>query len=231
ERYWPGEAVVGREFRRSWGGEPWQIVGVVQNHKVDTPGESPKPYLYIPLSVRSTYGNFVIRTVGPATEAVPELERALRSLDPDLVFVETGSMRGLADVRLFPIRAGAWLLAAFGVLALVLAAVGLYGVIGYSVSRRMREIGVRKALGAESGQILGLVLKRGMLLVAVGGGVGAVLAALGGNLLSSVLFVGALDPASFLVPIIVLASVAAVANGVPAWRASRVDPMRVLKGD
>ena len=122
-------------------------------------------------------------------------------------------------------------LASYGVLALLLAAVGLYGVIAYSVSRRTREIGVRKALGAEHAQILGLILKRGMLLVAIGGVAGAVLAGLGGRLLGSVLFVRALDPVSFGLSFLVLASVAALANWMPAWRASRVDPMRVLKGE
>jgi len=230
ERYWPGESAVGREFRTSWGGEPYRIVGVAEDHKVDTPGESPKPYLHLPLSTRAPFGTFVVRTVGPAAALLPELERELRALDPGLVFVETGSLRGMADVRLFPIRAGAVLFAAFGGLALLLAAVGLYGVIGYAVSRRTREIGVRKALGAERGQILGLVLRRGMLLVAVGGAIGAVLAGLGGQLLGSVLFVGPLDPVSFALSVAVLAAVAALANWVPAWRASRVDPMRVLRG-
>lgn len=231
QRYWPGESAVGREFRTSWAGEPYQIVGVVEDYKVDTPGEAPKPYLHLPLSPLSTYGNYVVRTIGPAQEALPALQNELRALDPDIVFLEAGDFRQMADVRLFPIRAGAWLFGAFGVLALVLAAVGLYGVIGYAVSRRVREIGVRKALGAESGQILGLILRRGMLLVALGGVIGAALSVLGARLLGSVLFVGAFDLVSFGLAITVLLSVAALANGVPAWRASRVDPMRVLRGE
>lgn len=230
ERYWPGEDAVGREFRTSWDGEPYQIVGIVEDYKVDTPGEAPKPYLHIPLRRNTTFGNFVVRTESPAEEMLPQLERELRALDPDLVFLESGTMRGFADVRLFPIRAGAWLFAAFGVLALLLAAVGLYGVIGYAVSRRVREIGVRKALGAESGDILGLILRQGMVLVAVGAVIGGAMAAAGAQVLSSVLFVGSFDPVSFGVATLVLASVAALANGLPAWRASRTDPMSVLRG-
>ena len=231
ERYWPGESAVGQEFRRGWGVEPTRIVGVVEDYKVDTPGEAPKPYLHLPRARRSVYGNFVVRTSEPAAAMLPRLEAELRALDPDLVFLQTAELRRLADVRLFPIQAGAWLFGAFGVLALVLAAVGLYGVIGYAVSRRTREIGVRKALGAESGQILGMVLRRGMLLVLVGGAIGAVLSGLGAQLLGSVLFVGAFDPVSFGLALAVLVSVAALANGVPAWRAARLDPMRVLRGE
>ena len=229
ERYWPGERAIGREFRTSWQGEPHRIVGVVEDYKVDTPGEGPKAYIHLPLARRTVFAGFLIRTTGAAGELVPTLERELRGLDPDLVFLETGTMRGLADVRLFPIRAGAWLIGVFGVLALVLASVGLYGVMAYSVSRRMRELGVRRALGADSGRIVVLVVRQGLLLLAVGGLVGAGLAAGAGNLLSSVLFVGSFDVISFGVAFLVLAAVSLVATVLPAWRASRADPMTVLR--
>jgi ABC-type antimicrobial peptide transport system permease subunit len=140
-------------------------------------------------------------------------------------------MRELADVRLFPVRAGAWLIGAFGMLALAVAAVGLYGVIGYSVSRRVREIGIRKALGAKSPEIVRMVMREGMLLVGIGGLVGATLAALANQALSSVLYVGPFDFASFLAAFAVLAVVAALANGVPAWRASQVDAMVALRSE
>jgi predicted permease len=231
ERYWPNESAVGREFRRSWGGEPWRIVGVAEDYKVDTPGEAPKPYIHVPLPLETVYANVMVRSSSAAQDLVPTLEQELRTLDPELVFLETGTMRGLGDVRLFPIRAGAWLIGAFGVLALVLAAVGLYGVIGYAVSRRRREIGVRKALGAESGRILTLVLGQGMALVAAGGVIGAALAAMSTRFLSSVLFVDSFDFVSFAFAFGVLLAVAALANWVPAWRASKVDPMHVMRAE
>jgi predicted permease len=231
ERYWPGEDAVGREFRRDWGGEPWTIVGVVEDYRVDTPGESPKPYLHLPQRTETTYGNILVRTATDAAPMVPGLERELRALDPDLVFLDTGTIWNLAEVRIFPVRAGAWLIGAFGVLALVLAAVGLYGVIGYSVSRRLREIGIRKALGARSGEVVALVLKRGMLLVAAGGLVGAVLAALGGQALSAALYVDVFDPLSYGGAVGVLAGVAALAHWVPARRATSVDPVRMLRSE
>ena len=231
ERYWPGAPInaVGREFRLRWGAEPYRIVGVVDDYRVDTPGEKPKPYLHLPLRRATTFGNFVVRTTRDAGDMVPVIERELRALDPELVFLDRGTLRDLADIRLFPVRAGAWLIGAFGLLALAVAAIGLYGVIGYSVSRRVREIGVRKALGAQPRQLVLMVLREGMVLVAIGGSAGALLSAAAAQVLSSVLYVGAFDLLSFGAAFAVLAVVALVANAVPARRAARVDPMVAIR--
>jgi macrolide transport system ATP-binding/permease protein len=231
QRYWPGapSQAVGREFRLRWEEEPYVIVGVVADYKVDTPGESPKPYLHLPLRREATFGNYVVRTRGPAADLVATLERELRALDPNLVFLETGTLRESAGVRLFPVRAGAWLVGAFGVLALIVASIGLYGVIGYSVSRRTREIGIRKALGARQTQLVGMVLGEGMLLVAIGGAIGAALAGGLAGVMSSVLFVAPFDAVSFALALGILALVALIANAVPARRAARVDPMVALR--
>jgi predicted permease len=228
-RYWPGEEATGRSFRISREGEPYLIVGVVQDYKVDTPGEAPKPYIHLPLPLRFTFANYLVRTATPAAPLVPALVRELRVLDPELVFLETGTLRDAIDVRIFPVRAGAWLIGASGVLALLLAAVGLYGVIAFSVSRRVREIGIRKALGAETSAVVGMVVRRGMILVVTGGVLGAVLAVAGASALSGVLYVGAFDAVSFGLAFAVLAAVAALANWIPARRASRVDPMTALR--
>ena len=231
QRYWPGPAAgaLSREFRLREGDEPYRVIGVVADYKVDTPGEKSKAYIHLPLGRQDSFGNFVVRTSGAANGMVPVLQRELRALDPELVFLDRGTMRDLADVRLFAVRAGAWLIGAFGALALVVAAVGLYGVIGYSVSRRVREIGIRKALGARPGQLLGMVLGEGMVLVAIGGVIGAVLAGATARVLSSVLFVGPFDAVSFALAFGVLAFVALLANTVPALRAARVDPMVALR--
>ena len=231
QRYWPGqpENALSREFRLREGGEPYRVIGVVEDYKVDTPGEAPKRYLHLPLGREETFGNYVVRTSGAASGMVALLQRELRVLDPDLVFLDRGTMRDLANTRLFPVRAAAWLIGAFGALALLVAAVGLYGVIGYSVSRRVREIGIRKALGARPGQLLAMVIGEGMVLVAVGGVIGASLAAAAARVLSSVLFVGPFDAVSFAIAFGVMALVALVANAVPARRAARVDPMVALR--
>jgi ABC-type antimicrobial peptide transport system permease subunit len=121
------------------------------------------------------------------------------------------------------------LIGAFGALALLVASVGLYGVIGYSVSRRVREIGIRKALGARSSQLVSMVLSEGMVLVAIGGVAGALMATLVARLLSSVLFVDPFDVVSFGMAFAVLAVVALIANALPARRAARIDPMVALR--
>ena len=231
ERFWPGalEGALGREFRFREDGEPLRVIGVVSDYKVDTPGERPKAYLHLPFGRREAFGNYVVRTSVGASGMVSALQRELRALDPELVFLDRGTIRDLADIRLFPVRAGAWLIGAFGALALIVAAVGLYGVIGYSVSRRVREIGIRKALGAQSGQLVKMVLGEGMVLVAIGGVIGGALAGALARVLSSVLFVGPFDAASFAIAFGVLALVALVANALPARRAARVDPMVALR--
>jgi predicted permease len=230
-RYWPGEDALGRTFRTRRDGAPYEIVGIVEDYKVDTPGESPKPYIHIPLPRQATFASYLVRTGSPAAGLVPVLERELRRLDPDLVFLDTGTLADLAALRILPIRLGAWLIGIFGVLAVLLAAVGLYGVIAFSVSRRVREIGIRKALGAESMAVVVMILRRGMALVVVGGVVGAALAGAGAQVLSSVLFVGAFDPLSFAIAFLVLGGVAAFAHWLPARRAARVDPMVALRGE
>jgi macrolide transport system ATP-binding/permease protein len=230
-RFWPDGQALGRDFRLRFDGDPYRVIGVVADYKVDTPGEGPKSYIHLPLGLEDSFVNYVVRTRLPAGPVVAGLERELRALRPDLVFMDTGTLRDLADIRLFPVLAGAWLIGTFGLLALAVAAIGLYGVIGYSVSRRIREIGIRKALGAESGTVVGMVMKEGMVLVLIGGVVGAGLAALASRALSSALFVGPFDALSFSMAFLVLASVAALANAIPAWRASRVDAMVALKHD
>jgi predicted permease len=227
--FWPGRDAVGREVRLSRGGQPWSVVGVVQDYKVNTPGETPRSYMHLPMSLTPQHAILLVRTATPAGPLVPRLERELRALDPDLVFLETGTLRAAADVRLFPIRVGAWLIGASGLLALLLAAIGLYGVIAFSVSRRVREIGIRKTLGAETTSVVRLVVRRGMLLVLAGGLLGAVLAGAAASVLDSVLFVGAFDIVSFGMAFGALLVVAAAANSLPAWRAMQVDPMVALK--
>ena len=153
-------------------------------------------------------------------------------LEPDIVFTEDAPASQIAETTLAPTTIGAMVLSAFGALALILAAVGVYGVVAYSVSRRTRELGIRMALGAEQRQVLGMVMGQGGRLAAAGIALGVVAAAGAGRLLESMLYgVSAIDPVAYAVSCGVLLAVAGVANLVPAIAAARIDPMRALRRD
>jgi putative ABC transport system permease protein len=152
------------------------------------------------------------------------------SMDPDLIFLEADTMPNVNAVTLLPVRMGAVLVGVFGLLGMVLASVGLYGVVAYSVSRRTHEIGLRMALGAETSNVLGMVVKQGMLVAMVGVALGLAGAAAVSRVLSSVLYdVSPIDPLSFGVAALLLLSVALAANLIPARRAARVSPVTALR--
>jgi predicted permease len=231
-RYWPGQSALGRQVHTSgFDQPPHTIVGVARDHKVRSVGEEPRPYLHVPAS-RSRRIPLVVRTTQPAEAALPALRKAVLALDPEIVFTEDASAAEVAATTLAPTRIGAALLGAFGALALALAAVGLYGVVSYSVSQRMREMGVRTALGARRADLARMVLRQGARLAGVGIGVGALLAALAGRVFGSLLYgVSPFDPLAYAVAATVLLAVAALANLVPALAAARVDPVRALRSE
>jgi putative ABC transport system permease protein len=167
----------------------------------------------------------------PAAATMVEQIRAhLLTIDPDLVFMQAGTMRDNLAITTFPVRMGAQLLSVFGFLALGLAAVGLYGVVAFAVSQRTHEIGLRMALGAERADVLRLVVRQGMGVVLAGVAVGLVLATGVTWLLSSFLYgIGAVDPLTFVVTSALLLAVALLANYIPARRASNVDPLIALR--
>jgi predicted permease len=233
-RFWGDPAAaVGRRFRvGGLDAEPTEVVGVAADTKVRSVGEEPRPMVHFARSQRpAPHGYLLAATAaGDATPLVGELRRLALEMDPELAFSETTTLAGFMGVTLYPARMGAALLAVFGLLALTLASLGLYGVIAYSVSRRRREMGIRFALGAERGTVVGMVVKSGMTLVAIGIAVGAALAAAAGQLLQSLLYgQSALDPAAFAAAIAVLLTVSAAANYLPARRAAQTDPVTVLK--
>lgn len=231
-RYWAGRSPLGeRIFTEGFDGPAYEIVGVVADYKVRDLGEEPRPYLHFAWRQQASRNTTVVaRTAGPATAALAGLRRAVLDLEPAVVFSEEGTAADLVRVTLVPARAGATLLSAFGVLALMLAAVGLYGVVSYSVAERTREVGIRMALGARVSDVLRLMLGRGMRLAAVGVGLGAVVSVALTRVLSSLLYgVSTVDPVAFAGAAALLMAVAFVANLVPARRAARVDPTVALR--
>jgi predicted permease len=233
EQYWPGKDPIGeRIYQDGPDGEPTEIVGVARDHKVQSLGEEPRPYIHFPQSQTSSAGmvGLIVRTSGPAEAMLPMLRSEILAMEPEIVFADEGTASEVVELTLAPARLGARLLGAFGGLALLLAAVGLYGVIAYAVSRRTHEVGLRMALGASAPSVLSMILRQGMVLAVIGVGVGAVLAALVARVLQSLLYgVSSVDPVSYAIAALVLLIVALAANLVPAWRASRTSPMAALR--
>jgi predicted permease len=230
--YWPGEDPIGKTFHTDGlDGPTTEIIGVSNTYKVRTVGEEPRPYVHFALSQQSsTNVNLLVRTNGDPATAVSTLRQEMLSMDPDLIFLEADTMPNVNAVTLLPVRMGAVLVGVFGLLGMVLASVGLYGVVAYSVSRRTHEIGLRMALGAETSNVLGMVVKQGMLVAMVGVALGLAGAAAVSRVLSSVLYdVSPIDPLSFGVAALLLLSVALAANLIPALRAARVSPVTALR--
>jgi ABC-type antimicrobial peptide transport system permease subunit len=153
----------------------------------------------------------------------------VREVDP-LSAVETATLASRLDASVAQPRFAAWTVGAFALLALILSAVGLYGTLSYSVSQRTREIGVRSALGATRGDIVGLVFRQGLLVVASGVGIGLIVAALGSRAMASLLFgVTSRDPVAFLLAPLLLLLAAVLACLVPAWRGASIKPTEALR--
>jgi FtsX-like permease family len=232
-RFWPNGSAVGRTFRLSFGTAQYTVIGVTRDHRVHTVAENPTPYLHFAALQRpARFNHLLARTAGDAEALVFAMRRELLNLEPGLVFLSSSTMEKSLETSLLPERAGAVLAAGFGGLGTLLAAIGLYGVIAFSVTRRTREIGVRMAIGADRRRVLALIVRQGLVLVVVGAVAGIALAAAAAQVLSRVLYgVGAFDPVAWATALAVLAAAAALANLVPALRAMRVNPVTALRAE
>ena len=232
-RFWPAESAIGkRVFERTLNsGRSFEIVGVVADHKLQTVGETTPPAIFLSTTQRpDTYNVIVARTRGDAGAIARDIGRLLIELEPGMPLFEQQTMPMVMASTLLPLRIGATLLGVFSAFGLLLAAIGLYGVLAFAVARRTREIGIRMAIGARPASVIGLVTRQGMTLAAVGLLVGALLAAVVARLVSGVIYgVGAADAVSWAVAIAVLLTIAGVANLFPALRAMRIDPVRALR--
>ena len=227
-RFFPGESAVGRRIRIQ-GGEA-EIVGVVGNIRRAALTDAPHADLYFPQEhAPGTATTLFIRTSGEATAVVPAIRAALRSLEASLVLRGIQTMEEVARESVQVTRLALWLLALFAATAVVLAAVGIYGVMAYAVGQRMREIGMRMALGASRGNILWLVLGHGGRIALLGTIAGVASAFVAGRALRSLLFsTSPADPAILLGAAALLFTTALAACYIPARRATRIDPVRSL---
>jgi len=226
----PIETALGKQFRTSPEGQPWQIVGVARDGKYWTIGEDPQAFVWFPIGNQLAFNYLVVRTSAKPETVIGAIRGEFRNLDPNLPVTDVKTLTEHMSLSLFPARAFASLLSAFGLIALALAAIGIFGVMSYAVSQRTREIGVRMALGAGAKDIFKLVIGRGLLLTSIGVGVGLALALVGTRLISILLYsVSAIDPLAFVGVTLLLVAVAFLACFFPARRAMKTDPMVALR--
>ena len=229
ERFWPGESALGKVVTTA--GDDRQVVGVVETGKVRSLGEAPTELMYLPQ--RELYASgvtLVVRTSGDPGVVLQRVRELVRVEDADLPVFDVRTMEDHMGFALLPARLGGSVLGLFGLLGLVLAAVGIYGVMAYSVAQRTRELGIRVALGSDRSAVLRMVLREGMRLAGLGVVIGLIGAVGASRLLAGLLYgIEPLDPVAFSLVPVTLIAVAALAVYLPARRAARMDPVRALK--
>jgi putative ABC transport system permease protein len=232
--YWEGSDPVGRHFRvRTPDGADYEVVGVVADYKVQTVGEKPTPYIHYALAQQPSTGVvFMARGAGEGDALVGAIRREILAMEPHAVFLDSQTMQAQVDTTLLPARLAAQTIGLVSLVATLLAATGLYGVIAYTVSRRTREIGIRMALGAAERGVLTMIMRQGLAVAGAGLLVGAALAWFAARAISSALYgVGAADPVAWVGALSILLGAAAVANYIPAKRAARIPPSLALRMD
>jgi predicted permease len=232
-RYWPNGNAISQHLRLTGDTIMRQIVGVVKTSNYSTLGEAPQPCLYLPMRQNpGTDAILYVRTARDPALVLESVQSQIRDTDPKVEITDIRTGAKIMDQVLWNARMVLGMLGVFGLLALALASVGLYGILAYTVSGRRREIGVRMALGASRASVLRLVLRQGMMLVFIGAGIGLVLALFIGRAFSRMLFgLSPADPLSLIGAAAALILVAMVACYLPAQAASRMDPMRALRED
>jgi len=236
-RRFAGGDAIGRRLRLGSGdlnASPWmEIVGVVADVRHQALDAAPREEMYLPhAQAASETMTLVVSARGDPAPLGAALRAQVRALDADLPLASIRPMEEVVASSLAPRRAAMTLVGAFAAIAVLLAAVGLYGLVSYSVAQRTREIGLRMALGARASDVLRLVLGQGIRLVAAGVGAGLLAAFMAARLMRGLLFgVGAADPWTYVWVVVLLAAVAALASALPARRAARVDPMTAIRSE
>jgi predicted permease len=231
-RWLGGENPIGRRIDFSWDTKGMQtIVGVIADMKEGPLDQPTMPAVYVPLAQRPSDAMFILaRSRGEQNALIPALGRAVQGADRDLPLQSVRTMDEIVASAVADQRMSAAVVATFALLALVLGAIGLYGVVGYAVQQRRQEIGVRAALGASRGALVWLILSQGLRYAIVGVVLGTVGALASGRVLASRLFgITPFDPPTLVTVGAFLALVALVASAVPAIRAARVDPLIAMR--
>ena len=237
KRFFPNEDAMGKSLTFGWGRDSLrlggEIVGIIGDVRQSELSEAALPEVYVPFPQWPVdYVSVVMRTAGTPASVVSGARNALREIDPDLPMYDVRTLEAVISESVARPRFYMLLLTSFAAVALVLSAVGIYGVIAYLVTMRTRELGIRIALGASNADVLRLVLREGVVVAALGLLVGTVGALALSRLLASLLFeVAPTDPLTFVIVAATLASVALAASFIPARRASRLDPLVAIRAE
>jgi predicted permease len=238
--YWPGQDAIGQRIRLNGPDLPWMtVVGIARDVRPEALSEPPRPTYYVLTPQFARMAGFadqgmtlVVRTAGDPAALANAARAAIAELDPELALHNVQTLESVVSGSVSRPRFAASVLAAFGLSALVLAVVGVYGVLSYAMTRRRRELAVRVALGAPPRQVGRLVVGSGLRLAVAGVAVGLVVAVLGGRALTALLYeVSPTDPATLAAVGATLFAAAALASWLPARRATAVSPAEVLRGE
>jgi predicted permease len=210
-----------------------RIVGVARDGKYFNIAEEPRSFLWIPLAQEYwSSGSLLVRTTGNPDSVFAAVRSQAQALDPNLPLFDVKTLTEHMRLALFPARVAAMVLGVFGMVALFLSAIGIYGITSYAVAQRTHEIGIRMALGAQLGDVLRLVLNHGLKLTLIGAAIGLIGAYMATRAITSVLYgVSATDPLTFVSVSLLLIGVALLACYVPARRATKVDPLIALRNE
>lgn len=231
KKFWPNQEAIGKRFHFFGDTMLREVVGISRNSVVNAIGEVPPPLVYLPVAQDyAPAATLQVQTTGKPEPVIAGVRAQIQSLEPNLAITNVQTIGEIIDQGLWAPEMGAALLTVFGGLAMVLAAVGVYGVLAYSVTQQTREIGIRMAMGAERGHVLRLVVGQGLKLAGSGLVLGILVSLLLTRQLSSLLFgVSAYDPLTYAGVTVILVSVALLACYIPARRATRVDPLIALR--
>jgi len=228
---WPDQDAIGKRFAIVSDPVLLQVIGVVGTTVVGQIGEDPQPVAYLPMRQQySPFGTLVVRTNTNPEPLIGPVRAQIQPIDKNLAFTNAQTVQQILGQGLWAARMGAALLGLFGALALILASIGIYGVLAYSVAQRTSEIGLRMALGAQPRQVLALVLRQGMLLALIGATAGILVALPVARQAAGLLYgVSATDPLTYVGITLLLMAVALLACYLPARRATRIDPLVALR--
>jgi cell division protein FtsX len=232
-KFWPSGSAVGHTFRADT--SVYQIIGVTRTTKIRSLGEAPQPFFFLAFAQSPSPDFYLLaknRAGSDAAQTTTRMLSMLREIDPGFMIIQAKTMEQHLGTMVLPAQLGAVAFALFAALALVLAMIGIYGIVRYAVARRSREVAIRLAVGASPNSVVRLLMAEGLTLVGGGAVVGILLGLLASRALQSLLYgVAAIDPVAFIAASGTLVGVGALAAFLPARKASRVDPASTLRAE